>query len=235
MNLFGTTMFPSAGGAGGGGGASLSAANSWTAAQTMALEDAGTNTTLFPLVARRTTSGTAAQSLGVGVQFDLEDASGNTDTAATLSATWHAATGAAEVAGFTFRAMAAGAMTDLMRVGQAPTYPDSDVIFVMGRTRIDSRNTDSVYISHRDQTANTAFALAQAANGTTTLNCASGQSAIVAHAGTARFTANTTGLAFFAATPVAQQNITGSRGGNAALADLLTKLALTGLITDGTS
>lgn len=34
---------------------------------------------------------------------------------------------------------------------------------------------------------------------------------------------------------VAQQTVTGSRGGNAALADLLTKLANTGLIVDGTS
>lgn len=37
------------------------------------------------------------------------------------------------------------------------------------------------------------------------------------------------------ATPVAQQTVTGSRSGNAALADLLTKLANVGLIVDGTS
>lgn len=42
-------------------------------------------------------------------------------------------------------------------------------------------------------------------------------------------------LGFHGATSVAQQTIAGSRGGNAALADLLTKLALTGLIVDGTS
>lgn len=50
-----------------------------------------------------------------------------------------------------------------------------------------------------------------------------------------RFGWNDTGIAFFTSTPVAQQTIAGSRGGNAALADLLTKLALTGLIVDGTS
>lgn len=42
-------------------------------------------------------------------------------------------------------------------------------------------------------------------------------------------------LGFHGATSVAKQTVTGSRGGNAALADLLTKLATVGLITDGSS
>lgn len=42
-------------------------------------------------------------------------------------------------------------------------------------------------------------------------------------------------LGFHGATPVAKQTVSGSRGANAALADLLTKLATLGLITDGTS
>ena len=42
-------------------------------------------------------------------------------------------------------------------------------------------------------------------------------------------------LAFHGAAGVAQQTVTGSRAGNVALADLLTKLAATGLIADGTS
>jgi len=40
---------------------------------------------------------------------------------------------------------------------------------------------------------------------------------------------------FGAAPPIAQPTVTGSRGGNAALASLLTALAATGLIVDGTS
>ena len=40
---------------------------------------------------------------------------------------------------------------------------------------------------------------------------------------------------FYGATSVTKQAVTGSRGGNAALADLLTKLATLGLITDSTS
>lgn len=42
-------------------------------------------------------------------------------------------------------------------------------------------------------------------------------------------------LGFHGATPVARQDVTGSRGGNAALASLLTALANVGLITNGTS
>ena len=42
-------------------------------------------------------------------------------------------------------------------------------------------------------------------------------------------------LGFHGATAVPKQTVTGSRGGNAALADLLTKLATLGLIVDGSS
>lgn len=46
---------------------------------------------------------------------------------------------------------------------------------------------------------------------------------------------NATGLGFFNVAPVARPNITGARGGNAALASLLTNGALLGLWTDGTT
>lgn len=46
---------------------------------------------------------------------------------------------------------------------------------------------------------------------------------------------STGGIGFYGATPVAKQTITGSRGSNAALADLLTKLANMGVITDSTT
>lgn len=46
---------------------------------------------------------------------------------------------------------------------------------------------------------------------------------------------NATGLGFFNVAPIARPNITGSRGGNAALASLLTNGALLGLWTDGTT
>jgi hypothetical protein len=113
--------------------------------------------------------------------------------------------------------------------------PDSDQTMTMGRLRIDARATDNVYISHRDMTSTSQHALRITASGATSLNCASGQSTSIQHANTTRISVNSTGLGFFGATAVAQQNITGAKGGNAALADLLTKLALLGLITDSTT
>ena len=46
---------------------------------------------------------------------------------------------------------------------------------------------------------------------------------------------NSGNLGFYDATPVAKPTVTGSRGGNAALASLLTQLATLGLITDSSS
>jgi hypothetical protein len=42
-------------------------------------------------------------------------------------------------------------------------------------------------------------------------------------------------IGFHGTAPTAKQTVTGSRGGNAALASLLTQLAAKGLITDGTT
>ena len=46
---------------------------------------------------------------------------------------------------------------------------------------------------------------------------------------------NSTTLGFYGTTPAAKPTISGSRGGNAALASLLTQLAGLGLITDSTT
>lgn len=55
-------------------------------------------------------------------------------------------------------------------------------------------------------------------------------------AGTTAFEIDASGnVAWFAGTPTAKQTISGSRGGNAALANLLTALASFGLITDSTT
>jgi hypothetical protein len=50
-----------------------------------------------------------------------------------------------------------------------------------------------------------------------------------------RIQADTTGLGFFGATPVAKPTVSGSRDGNAALASLITALEQLGLITDDTT
>lgn len=52
---------------------------------------------------------------------------------------------------------------------------------------------------------------------------------------TVRISLDANGLGFFGATPIAKPNISGSRGGNAALASLLTNLAALGLVSDGTT
>jgi hypothetical protein len=52
---------------------------------------------------------------------------------------------------------------------------------------------------------------------------------------TNKVAANNTGIGFYGTTPIAKPTASGSRGGNAALASLLTQLANLGLITDGTS
>lgn len=51
----------------------------------------------------------------------------------------------------------------------------------------------------------------------------------------AKFCVSSNGIGFYGATPQAKPTITGSRGGNAALASLLTQLAALGLITDSTT
>lgn len=53
--------------------------------------------------------------------------------------------------------------------------------------------------------------------------------------GTTQIQGNATGLGFFTGAPVAKPTVTGSKGGNAALASLLTALANLGLITDSTT
>ena len=58
-------------------------------------------------------------------------------------------------------------------------------------------------------------------------------SALVGTSNCLRWDTNKLGL--YNTAPVAQQTVTGSRGGNAALADLLTKLATLGAIVDGTT
>jgi hypothetical protein len=67
-------------------------------------------------------------------------------------------------------------------------------------------------------------------------NNASGGQVVFQQGGVTRMSFGTGGaIGFYTATPVAKQTVSGSRSANAALADLITKLATVGLITDGTS
>ncbi len=62
-----------------------------------------------------------------------------------------------------------------------------------------------------------------------------GSAVYVQVAGVTRIQANATGVGFYGVTPVAKPTVAGSRGGNAALASLLTALANLGLITNSST
>ena len=79
----------------------------------------------------------------------------------------------------------------------------------------------SVSLVGRDSSGNAQTGITVRASGTTEIKLA------LAHQGST--------LGFYNTTPTTKPTITGSRGGNAALADLLTKLAGLGLLTDSTS
>jgi hypothetical protein len=115
--------------------------------------------------------------------------------------------------------------------------PDSDQALQMGRLRVDSRVTDSVNMSHRDMTSTTQYGVQFGATGFVGINCATASSGALRANNVTKMSWSTTGLGFYATSPVAQGTVTGSRGGAtvAVLADLLTKLAATGIVIDGTT
>jgi len=91
--------------------------------------------------------------------------------------------------------------------------PDSDQIFAVGRCLIDSRTTDRMVISHRDQTGTAAFAIQQTATGGTTMNSASGTLCGIATGGSTRWYVDGTTLNWVPAI----DNGAGADLGNAAL------------------
>lgn len=126
-------------------------------------------------------------------------------------------------------------------------FPNQDCNAIVGRLKINCTTiSDHVLLAHYDLgTTATNFQIRMDPDGDTTIQAVAG-TMLVGHTtasgsvlfqsnGTTRIGINSTGLGFFAATPAAKQSIAGSRSANAALADLLTKLATIGLITDGTT
>jgi hypothetical protein len=103
--------------------------------------------------------------------------------------------------------------------------PDTDAAVILGRARLDSRTTDQLHVSHVDLTGANDFALRQLATGGTLVSCASGLSLALQYNGTTRISIGATGIGFFGAANAAKPTVTGSRGGNAALASFLTGAA----------
>lgn len=56
---------------------------------------------------------------------------------------------------------------------------DADVSTILGRTRIDSRVSDTAYFSHYDNSGGASYALAQGASGSTSVNAASGGTVVL--------------------------------------------------------
>lgn len=229
------------------GATTLSAALTGTTG-TLATADAGTTSVTTQLTLQHTSSGTPAAGFGVGLAFALHDAGNNLETGATFDARWVDATAASgEETALVGRTMISGALTDVLKIAAIPagaasitsvgaTAPDCDGAMVVNRCFIGSIATDNAYFTHRDQTGSTsAHFRIVGGTGAAIVNCLSGATTELRHNNVAVVSCGNATLGFYGTTPASKQSISGSRGGNAALADLLTKLATIGLITDGTS
>ncbi len=88
-----------------------------TGVMTVVATDAGTNTVLDAMQVQRQSSGTPAVGIGVGVEFAVETAAGNTEIGAIIEAVTTDVTAASEDFDLVFKTMAAGAAaTEGMRI-----------------------------------------------------------------------------------------------------------------------
>lgn len=215
----------------------LAATFAWTGTHSWETADNGTATvtTSTSIQHRNNAAGTPAAGYGVGKLFKLDSSARTLRTAGELDCVWSTATDGAEVSSLAFKTMLAGTLTEVVRFGTGAALPDSDFSVSIGRCLIDSRTTDQATFSHRDQTATTAYALRQTAAGAVTVNAPSGQNLSISNQNNTKIQINSTGVGFFGAAAVGQQALSGSRGGNAALATVCTALANLGLATDGTT
>jgi hypothetical protein len=181
-------------------------APTWTGAHIWETGDNGT--TSVPVQAtvqhRNNAAGTPAAGYGTGLLFKLDSAARTLRSAVELDAVWSTATDGSEVSALAVKTMLAGALTEVARFGTGATLPDSDFSFSFGRCLFDSRATDGLYMSHRDMTSTSQYAVRQTAAGTTFLNAASGQSCSMNVNIVKRVEANATGIGFFNTAPVAQ-------------------------------
>lgn len=179
----------------------------WTGTHTWEKTDAGTTTVLRDTM-RRQTSGTAAAGLGIGVSYEIEtDGGGAAVEAGRWDCVWSDPAAASKDSSFALSAFVANTLAEVARFGAGAALPDVDYSFSVGRALIDSRTADAAYFSHRDQTSSVQYAVLHSAAGATLVNCTNGQTLTLRHNNGVRMTINSTGLAFFTATPVVQQTI----------------------------
>lgn len=179
----------------------------WTGAHVWDSEDNGTTSvpSLMTAQHRNNAAGTPAAGYGVSFLFKLDSSARTLRTAVELDAVWSTATDGAEVSSFALKTLIAGASTETVRFGTGAALPDTDFAISMGRALIDSRVSDRAYFSHRDMTSTSQYAVQQAAAGGTQINAPSGQSLILANNATQKMKIDSTGIAFYAGSTVAQQ------------------------------
>jgi hypothetical protein len=99
-------------------------------------------------------------------------------------------------------------------------------------TRSDNTGVTAIYGSVTPSSTNYAL---RSDGSFTILNVASGGTVSINVAGVAVITLTGTGIGFFGSSAAAKPTVSGSKGGNAALASLMTALAALGLVTDSTT
>ena len=101
----------------------LASANVFTAAQTVRLDSAATNTVTVAATLSSTSTGTPAAGIGVALNFEAETAAGNNEIGAQISAVTTDVTSTSEDFDLVFSAMAAGAaVAEKGRVTSKGTY-----------------------------------------------------------------------------------------------------------------
>ena len=99
-------------------------------AQTIAINDAITNTTTTFVTLAHTSTGTAAANFGIRTLYNLEDASANAaQNAASIDAIWSTATHGSETGDLVFSTvLSAGSLTERMRLTSTSTYAGSLIL-----------------------------------------------------------------------------------------------------------
>ena len=138
-----------------------------------------------------------------------------------------------------------GSTASELRVAAIQDAADSFKFTVGGRLHIGATAGDAGWLGVQNVINNASsyshVAIMQAGSGYTIVNCSSGQALDLRVSNSTRLRCNgdgvniMTNVGFNDTTPIAKPTVSGSRGGNAALASLLTALANYGLITDSTS
>lgn len=173
--------------------------------------------------------------------------SGAATLASTLAVTGATTLSAAltgTTAAFTSTVRSEGTLTCGTTAGVHQDLDTDEVIWYNGATRLGEvgMTTGSVWYVHLGSPAENAIVATKDAgvelyyNNSKTLETVSGGAKTTgAHQITGNLDHDGSNVGFYNTTPTTKQTVTGSRGGNAALASLLTGLAAIGLITDSSS